>query len=47
MRAPRAGDRARTGDIQFGKLRLYQLSYTRKNFFVFYLLVEGGGFEPP
>ena len=24
-----AGDRARTGDIQFGKLRLYQLSYTR------------------
>ena len=25
----RAGDRARTGDIQFGKLRLYQLSYTR------------------
>ncbi len=25
----RAGDRARTGDIQLGKLTLYQLSYTR------------------
>lgn len=26
---PRAGDRARTGDIQLGKLALYQLSYAR------------------
>jgi hypothetical protein len=26
----RAGDRTRTGDIQFGKLELYQLSYTRR-----------------
>ena len=25
----RAGDRARTGDIQLGRLTLYQLSYTR------------------
>ena len=24
-----AGDRARTGDIQLGRLTLYQLSYTR------------------
>ena len=24
-----AGDEARTRDIQFGKLKLYQLSYTR------------------
>jgi hypothetical protein len=30
-RAPmnEAGDRARTGDIQLGRLALYQLSYTR------------------
>jgi hypothetical protein len=25
----RAGDRTRTGDIQLGKLALYQLSYAR------------------
>ena len=25
-----AGDRVRTDDIQFGKLKLYQLSYARK-----------------
>ena len=25
----KAGDRTRTGDIQLGKLTLYQLSYTR------------------
>jgi hypothetical protein len=25
----KAGDRIRTGDIQLGKLTLYQLSYTR------------------
>jgi hypothetical protein len=28
-RRRRAGDRARTGDIQLGRLALYQLSYTR------------------
>jgi hypothetical protein len=27
--SPQAGDRARTGDIQLGRLALYQLSYTR------------------
>ena len=27
--APKAGDRVRTGDIQLGRLTLYQLSYTR------------------
>jgi hypothetical protein len=27
-----AGDEARTHDIQFGKLKLYQLSYTRLSF---------------
>ena len=26
----RAGDRARTGDIQLGRLTLYQLSYSRR-----------------
>jgi hypothetical protein len=26
----KAGDRVRTGDIQLGKLTLYQLSYTRE-----------------
>ena len=28
-RSRQAGDRARTGDIQLGRLALYQLSYTR------------------
>ena len=28
-RAPEAGDRSRTGDLQLGKLTLYQLSYAR------------------
>jgi hypothetical protein len=28
-REAEAGDRARTGDIQLGRLTLYQLSYTR------------------
>ena len=28
-RRAEAGDRARTGDIQLGRLALYQLSYTR------------------
>ena len=27
----RAGDRVRTGDIQLGKLALYQLSYARSS----------------
>ena len=36
-----AGDEVRTRDIQLGRLKLYQLSYSR-----FYLVV-GGGFEPP
>ncbi len=26
-----AGDRGRTGDVQLGKLTLYQLSYSRKS----------------
>ena len=29
----RARDRARTGDSQLGRLKLYQLSYSRNNFF--------------
>ena len=37
----RAGDRVRTGDIQLGRLTLYQLSYSRD-----YLLVGRAGFEP-
>ena len=35
----RAGDRVRTGDIQLGRLTLYQLSYSR-------ILVGRAGFEP-
>ncbi len=31
MRPLQAGDRARTGDPQLGKLMLYQLSYTRES----------------
>ncbi len=31
---PKAGDRSRTGDLQLGKLTLYQLSYARKVPFV-------------
>lgn len=51
-----AGDETRTRDIQFGKLKLYQLSYSRIaahqiHFFTTrykqqYILVEGEGFEP-
>jgi hypothetical protein len=49
-----AGDEARTRDIQFGKLKLYQLSYTRiatptgslQTNFTSKYLVEGEGFEP-
>ena len=48
-----AGDEARTRDIQFGKLKLYQLSYSRNaahqptslNLPSIYM-VEGEGFEP-
>ncbi len=29
----RAGDRVRTGDIQLGRLTLYQLSYSRNIFY--------------
>jgi len=31
VRHLQAGDRARTGDPQLGKLMLYQLSYTRES----------------
>jgi hypothetical protein len=52
-----AGDEARTHDIQFGKLKLYQLSYTRLSFTIIAyklhhitvtktILVEEAGFEP-
>ena len=37
----RAGNEARTRDLQLGRLTLYQLSYSRLFF------VGGGGFEPP
>ena len=30
-RAPEAGDRSRTGDLQLGKLTLYRLSYARRS----------------
>lgn len=36
-----AGDRVRTDDIQFGKLKLYQLSYARKR-----KLMDRVGIEP-
>ena len=42
----RAGDRARTGDNQLGRLKLYQLSYSRLNFFSLNKLVGRAGFEP-
>jgi hypothetical protein len=49
-----AGDRVRTGDVQLGKLTLYQLSYSRESVTVLSSaedktinLVESGGFEPP
>ena len=41
----RAGDRVRTGDIQLGRLTLYQLSYSRSNLF-FKDKVGRAGFEP-
>ena len=42
----RAGDRARTGDNQLGRLKLYQLSYSRLKFFSLNKLVGRAGFEP-
>ena len=45
-----AGDRVRTGDVQLGRLTLYQLSYSRMGFESFDTQprrkVEGDGFEP-
>ena len=43
-----AGDEGRTRDIQLGRLTLYQLSYSRILFHLYYLvvLVAGAGFEP-
>jgi hypothetical protein len=38
----RAGDRVRTGDIQLGRLTLYQLSYSR----ILIFSVGRAGFEP-
>ena len=40
-----AGDRVRTGDVQLGRLTLYQLSYSRE-IVVLFGPVEGVGFEP-
>ena len=37
----RAGDRARTGHLQLGRLSLYQMSYSR------FKIVGEEGFEPP
>jgi hypothetical protein len=50
----RAGDRIRTGDVQLGRLTLYQLSYSRDvalSVSTTFLdgsagTVEGDGFEP-
>jgi hypothetical protein len=45
----RAGDRVRTGDVQLGRLTLYQLSYSREVMVIVSALsgtVEGDGFEP-
>ena len=39
----RAGDRVRTGDIQLGRLTLYQLSYSR---IIKLSIVGRAGFEP-
>ena len=46
-----AGDRVRTGDVQLGRLTLYQLSYSRavrllSHCLFEWRLVEGDGFEP-
>ena len=43
----RAGDRVRTGDIQLGRLTLYQLSYSRNTILILSLINVGrAGFEP-
>jgi hypothetical protein len=46
----RAGDGARTRDIQLGRLTLYQLSYSRLGSplggVVLFLKMEAEGFEP-
>ena len=42
----RAGDRARTGDNQLGRLKLYQLSYSRLFTIRYYSFVGRAGFEP-
>ncbi|GEM_PF-2041837 len=42
----RAGDQVRTGDIQLGRLTLYQLSYSRNIFKLSILNVGRAGFEP-
>ena len=46
-----AGDRIRTGDVQLGRLTLYQLSYSRRELVsdvraALVDWVEGDGFEP-
>jgi hypothetical protein len=42
-----AGDRVRTGDVQLGRLTLYQLSYSRMRVVEgLSWKVEGVGFEP-
>ena len=41
----RAGDEARTRDLQLGRLSLYQLSYSRITY-RFFLIVGRVGFEP-
>ena len=43
----RAEDEVRTRDLQLGRLPLYQLSYSRFFPDFFFLIVGGGGFEPP
>ncbi len=42
----RAGDRVRTGDIQLGRLTLYQLSYSRNFLKSLNFNVGRAGFEP-
>ena len=43
----RARDRVRTGDIQLGRLTLYQLSYSRNTILILSLTNVGrAGFEP-
>ena len=47
VRIFRAGDQVRTGDIQLGRLTLYQLSYSRNIIHIHMNLSVGrAGFEP-